>query len=80
MLLAPARDGVADLLERVFALLGRYRELLATSNCLYACPVGSLSLEFERVGPSRTKMIISSTGWATASKDESGLRGEALIA
>jgi len=45
MLLMPAWDGVSDPIERVFALLGRYRQSLQDTDCCYGCPIGSLALE-----------------------------------
>src|SRR6478672_8158494 len=45
MLLAPAWKGVADPIERVFALLNRYRDHLVTTECTYGCPIGSIALE-----------------------------------
>src|SRR3954463_12822253 len=40
MLLAPAWGGVADPIERIFALLASYRAMLIESDCLYGCPIG----------------------------------------
>src|SRR5262245_13193012 len=45
MLLEPAWKGVADPIERVFALLGGYRRALVETECSYGCPIGSLALE-----------------------------------
>jgi TetR/AcrR family transcriptional regulator, transcriptional repressor for nem operon len=45
MLLDPAWQGVTDPIEKVFALLARYRKALVDSDCFYACPIGSLALE-----------------------------------
>jgi len=45
MLLEPAWRGVSDPIERVFALLGRYRQSLQDTDCCYGCPIGSLALE-----------------------------------
>src|SRR3982750_4191996 len=45
MLLAPAWKGVNDPIARVFALLERYRQGIVQTECLYACPIGSLALE-----------------------------------
>jgi hypothetical protein len=36
---------VSDPIERVFALLGRYRQSLKDTECFYGCPIGSLALE-----------------------------------
>jgi AcrR family transcriptional regulator len=45
MLLEPAWAGVDDPLERIFALLARYRKSLLDTDCFYGCPIGSLALE-----------------------------------
>jgi TetR/AcrR family transcriptional repressor of nem operon len=45
MLLEPAWAGVEDPIERIFALLARYRKSLADTDCFYGCPIGSLALE-----------------------------------
>jgi AcrR family transcriptional regulator len=45
MLLEPAWAGVNDPIERVFALLARYRKSLLDTDCSYGCPIGSLALE-----------------------------------
>ena len=45
MLLDPAWAGVADPIERIFALLGKYRQLIVETDCTYGCPIGSLALE-----------------------------------
>jgi TetR/AcrR family transcriptional regulator, transcriptional repressor for nem operon len=51
MLLEPAWQGVDDPIERIFALLARYRELLEQTDCFYGCPIGSLSLELHEPDP-----------------------------
>ena len=45
MLLEPAWAGVSDPVERIFALLARYRKSLIDTDCFYGCPIGSLALE-----------------------------------
>src|SRR5436305_8774315 len=45
MLLDPAWKGVDDPVERIFALLARYRKSLKDTECFYGCPIGSLALE-----------------------------------
>jgi AcrR family transcriptional regulator len=44
-LLDPSWAGVDDPIERVFALLARYRRFLADTDCYFGCPIGSLALE-----------------------------------
>jgi TetR/AcrR family transcriptional repressor of nem operon len=51
MLLAPAWEGVDDPLEKVFALLARYRENIVQTECFYGCPIGSLALELHEPDP-----------------------------
>ena len=51
MLLAPAWAGVADPVERVFALLARYRRMIVDTECTYGCPIGSIALELHEPDP-----------------------------
>jgi TetR/AcrR family transcriptional repressor of nem operon len=51
MLIAPAWDGVTEPITRIFALLGRYRELLIARECQYGCPIGNLALEIHEPDP-----------------------------
>jgi AcrR family transcriptional regulator len=67
MLLDPAWEGVADPIERIFALLGRYRELILLSECQYGCPIGSLALELHEPDPSvRERIALNFDGWVGA--------------
>ena len=64
MLLAPAWAGVEDPIERVFALLARYRGMLELSECLYGCPIGSLALELHEPDPPvREGLATNFQGW-----------------
>ena len=64
MLLEPAWDGVDDPIERVFALLGRYRSALIETECSYGCPIGSLALELHEPDPPvRELMAANFRGW-----------------
>jgi TetR/AcrR family transcriptional repressor of nem operon len=51
MLLAPAWKGVADPIEKIFALLARYRQSVVQTDCVYGCPIGSLALEIHEPDP-----------------------------
>ena len=51
MLLAPAWEGVSDPVERIFALLARYRQSIVQTDCTYGCPIGSLALEIHKPDP-----------------------------
>src|SRR6476661_6729529 len=64
MLLEPAWAGVDDPVERVFALLARYRAALVDTDCSYGCPIGSLALELhEPDSPVRELMAANFRGW-----------------
>lgn len=64
MLLAPAWEGVADPIDRVFALLGAYRRMLVETDCLYGCPIGSLALELHEPDPPlRELLAVNFAGW-----------------
>ena len=84
MLLEPAWKGVADPIERVFALLARYRAALVDSDCAYGCPIGSIALELHEPDPpvraaarrelrrlGRTRSSSASSTPATASRPTS---------
>ena len=67
MLLAPAWEGVGDPLDRIFALLARYRAALEMSECTYGCPIGSLALELHEPDPPvRELLSINFDGWVAA--------------
>jgi TetR/AcrR family transcriptional regulator, transcriptional repressor for nem operon len=64
MLLAPAWEGVNDPIERVFALLAAYRRMLAETECLYGCPIGSIALELHEPDPPvRELLSVNFEGW-----------------
>ncbi|THD58584.1 TetR/AcrR family transcriptional regulator [Phenylobacterium sp.] len=67
MLLEPAWQGVEDPIERIFALLARYRLALLESECLYGCPIGSLALELHEPDPPvRALLAQNFTEWTKA--------------
>lgn len=64
MLLAPAWAGVDDPIERIFALLARYRGMLEATDCLYGCPIGSVALELHEPDPAvRELLSINFSQW-----------------
>ncbi|HVP61829.1 MAG TPA: TetR/AcrR family transcriptional regulator [Myxococcaceae bacterium] len=64
MLLAPAWAGVKDPIERVFALLARYRAAMEQTDCTYGCPIGSLALELHEPDPVvREALAVNFDGW-----------------
>jgi AcrR family transcriptional regulator len=67
MLLDPAWDGVNDPIEKIFALLARYRGALEMTECLYGCPIGSLALELhEPDEPVRAGLAQNFEAWIGA--------------
>jgi TetR/AcrR family transcriptional repressor of nem operon len=64
MLIEPAWVSVQDPIERIFALLARYRMLLEVSHCTYGCPIGSLALELHEPDPEVRQLLADNfTGW-----------------
>lgn len=67
MLLEPAWSGVSDPIERVFALLARYRQALVSTDCTYGCPIGSIALEMHEPDPPvRALLAANFAGWIDA--------------
>jgi len=67
MLLQPAWAGVADPIEKIFALLGRYRDSLLQTECQYGCPIGSLALELHEPDPAVRELLARNfEGWVRA--------------
>jgi len=67
MLLAPAWDGVDDPIEKIFALLQRYRRHIVETDCVYGCPIGSLALELHEPDPSiRALLAANFANWTAA--------------
>ena len=64
MLIAPAWADVRDPIERIFALLARYRMLLETTHCTFGCPIGSLALELHEPDPAVRQLLAGNfSGW-----------------
>jgi TetR/AcrR family transcriptional repressor of nem operon len=67
MLLEPAWAGVADPVEKVFALLAKYRSLIVETECGYGCPIGSLALELHEADPAVRRLLAENfEGWVGA--------------
>ncbi|HYJ31225.1 MAG TPA: TetR/AcrR family transcriptional regulator [Allosphingosinicella sp.] len=70
MLLEPAWAGIDDPIERIFALLAKYRQLIVDTDCSYGCPIGSLALELHEPDPVvRERMVQNFDGWTAAIRD-----------
>jgi AcrR family transcriptional regulator len=57
MLLEPAWAEVADPVEKIFALLAKYRSLIVETECQYGCPIGSLALELHEADPAVRRLL-----------------------
>jgi TetR/AcrR family transcriptional regulator, transcriptional repressor for nem operon len=67
MLLQPAWEKIADPIDRVFALLERYRSFLIETECRYGCPIGILALELHEPDPPvREKLAANFAKWTAA--------------
>ena len=67
MLLSPVWQNVPDPIDRIFALLGKYRELILSTHCTYGCPIGSLALELHEPDPPvRERLAANFTAWTDA--------------
>lgn len=67
MLLEPAWRGVSDPIERIFALLARYRRSLTDTDCFYGCPIGSLALELHEPDLAvRERLAANFAAWTEA--------------
>lgn len=66
-LLRPAWEASADPLERVFALLDRYRQALVQTDCAYGCPIGRLALEIDAENaPAQQRIVKNFAAWKRA--------------
>jgi len=65
VLLAPVYEKTADPIERVFALLGRYREGILGTNCTYGCPIGRLAMEISPAMAQAHQLLAANfEGWS----------------
>ena len=66
-LLDPAWQGVDDPIERVFALLARYRLGVVMTDCTFGCPIGNLALELHEPDPPvREALADNFAAWTAA--------------
>ena len=70
MLLEPAWGAIEDPIDKVFALLGAYRQALVDTDYFYGCPIGSLALELHEPDPQvRELMAVNFANWTGAVKE-----------
>ena len=66
-ILRPAFERVSDPFDRVFAVLGGYRQMLVMSDCRLGCPIGNLALEMsEKSEEARKKIALNFRNWRRA--------------
>jgi len=69
-LLAPAWEKIEDPIERIFALLGRYRQAILATNFAYGCPVGRLAVEISPgMVDAHGKIAANFEGWSRAVRE-----------
>lgn len=60
----PAFAQTDDPLDRVFAVLSGYREMLLMTGCTLGCPIGNLALELADAAPEvREKIALNFSNW-----------------
>ena len=70
MVLRPAFDRVSDPLDRVFAVLAGYRQMLVMCDCRVGCPIGNLALEMsEKSEVVREKIALNFANWRRAIRE-----------
>ncbi len=63
----PAFERVSDPIERVFAVLDGYRQMLERTECRQGCPIGNLALEMSEKSEAVRKAVAENfEGWRLA--------------
>jgi len=66
----PAFDRASDPIERIFAIMDGYRQLLTMTSCRQGCPIGNLALELSDSHPAAAMLIAQNfTGWRAAVRE-----------
>lgn len=69
-LLGLAWEGVDDPIERIFALLARYRVLILQTDCTFGCPIGRLALEISpQQREAQRRLAQNFDGWTAAVRE-----------
>jgi AcrR family transcriptional regulator len=67
MLLEPAWRNETDPIEKIFALLARYRQAIVQTDTTYGCPIGGLALEIHEPDPPvREALAANFVAWTDA--------------
>lgn len=70
MVVGPAFERVSDPVERVFAILDGYRQLIEMTEFRLGCPIGNLALEMSNDHPKvRTGLVRNFEGWLKVVSD-----------
>jgi TetR/AcrR family transcriptional regulator, transcriptional repressor for nem operon len=70
MLLEPAWRDEKDPIEKVFALLARYRQAIVQTDHTYGCPIGGLALEIHEPDPAvREALAANFAAWTDAVRE-----------
>jgi AcrR family transcriptional regulator len=65
--LAPIWERVTDPIERVFALLAGYRQMLTLTEFDHGCPIGNLVIELANSHPAVRRLLVDNfEGWLAA--------------
>lgn len=63
----PAKEKTSDPIERVFAVMDGYRQMLTATHCRMGCPIGNLALEMgDKSAPVRRKIAQNFANWCEA--------------
>lgn len=62
----PAFEQTQDPIERVFAVLGGYRQALEMTGCTFGCPLGRVALEISDIPRAHEKVALNFRGWIGA--------------
>jgi AcrR family transcriptional regulator len=79
MLLEPAWRGESDPIEKIFALLARYRQAIVQTDTTYGCPIGGLALEIHEPDPPVREAIAANfAAWTDAVEECLDAAGDRL--
>lgn len=77
--MGPAEGRATDPIERVFGLLGQYRDGMSYFGCRMGCPIGNLALEVADDNPGARKLIDANfKNWANHVRSWLDAAGERL--